>query len=237
MPIFLAMMDALPWDEFLDSSAPTVPRASQSSSRLYAPSDDFRLLRFVPDDLRTSRFPSASRSVVSSKTQTMLPTPVSEKDFRNTLGQFVTGVTVVTAERAPGQVHGMTANAFTSVSLHPPLVLVCVDHRARLLSLLREKRNFGVSVLKEGQEAWSEYFAKGEYNAEAEERMGIRYRWIRKGVPVVDGTLAQLAGTIVASHLSGDHTIFIAEVEAVEVHAGEPLLFFRGEYRQVSPPR
>jgi flavin reductase (DIM6/NTAB) family NADH-FMN oxidoreductase RutF len=237
MPIFLAMMDALPWDEFLDSSTPTVPRASQSSSRLYAPSDDFRLLRFVPDYLRTSRFPSAPRSVVSSKTQTMLPTPVSEKDFRQALGHFVTGVTVITAERAPGLVHGMTANAFTSVSLHPPLVLVCVDHRARLLSLLRDKRNFGVSVLKEGQEAWSEYFAKGEYNADAEERMGIRYRWIRKGVPVVDGTLAQLAGTIVASHLSGDHTIFIAEVEAAEVHAGEPLLFFRGEYRQVSPPR
>ena len=167
----------------------------------------------------------------------MPPTPISENDFRQALGHFATGVTVLTVERAPGQVHGMTANAFTSVSLQPPLVLVCVDHRARLLSLLKEKERFGVSLLKEGQEAWSEYFAKGILNAEAEERMGIRYRWIRQGVPVVDGTLAQLACTIVASYLSGDHTIFVAEVEAAEVRAGEPLLFFRGEYRQISSQR
>jgi flavin reductase (DIM6/NTAB) family NADH-FMN oxidoreductase RutF len=175
--------------------------------------------------------------MVSSKTSTMPPTPISEKNFREALGHFVTGVTVVTVELAPGQVHGMTANSFTSVSLHPPLVLVCVDHRARLLSLLKEKRHFGVSVLKQGQEAWSEYFAKGVLNAEAEERLGVRYRWIRQGVPVVDGTLAQLACTIVASHLSGDHTIFVAEVDAAEAHTGEPLLFFRGAYHQVSPQR
>lgn len=171
------------------------------------------------------------------KTSTMPPTPISEKDFREALGHFVTGVTVVTSERAPGQVHGMTANAFTSVSLQPPLVLVCVDHRARLLSVLKENRHFGVSVLKVIQEAWSEYFAKGTLDAAAEERLGIRYRRIWKGVPVIDGTLAQLACTIVASHLSGDHTIFVAEVDAAEVHAGEPLLFFRGEYRQVAPQR
>jgi flavin reductase (DIM6/NTAB) family NADH-FMN oxidoreductase RutF len=164
----------------------------------------------------------------------MSPTPIPEKEFRQTLGHFVTGVTVVTAERASGQVHGMTANAFTSVSLQPPLVLICVDHRARLLSLLKEKRHFGISVLKQNQEAWSEYFAKGVYDAEAEERLGIRYRWIRKGAPVVDATLAQLACTIVASHLSGDHTIFVAEVDGAEVQGGDPLLFFRGEYRQIS---
>jgi len=166
----------------------------------------------------------------------MPPTPVSEKDFREALGHFVTGVTVVTAERASGQVHGMTANAFTSVSLHPRLVLVCVDHRARLLSVLKENRHFGVSVLKVNQEAWSEYFAKGTLDAAAEERLGIRYRRMQKGVPVIDGTFAQLACTIVASHLSGDHTIFVAEVDAAEVHSGEPLLFFRGEYRQVASP-
>jgi flavin reductase (DIM6/NTAB) family NADH-FMN oxidoreductase RutF len=175
--------------------------------------------------------------MVSSKTSTMPPTPISEEDFREALGHFVTGVTVVTVERAPGQVHGMTANSFTSVSLQPPLVLVCVDHRARLLSLLKEKRHFGVSVLKQGQEAWSEYYARGVLNAEAEERMGVRYRWIRRSVPVIDDTFAQLACTVIASHLSGDHTIFVAEVDAAETHAGEPLLFFRGAYRQIAPRR
>jgi flavin reductase (DIM6/NTAB) family NADH-FMN oxidoreductase RutF len=174
--------------------------------------------------------------MVSSKTSTMPPL-ISEKDFREALGHFVTGVTVVTAERASGQVHGMTANAFTSVSLHPPLVLVCVDHRARLLSVLKENRQFGVSVLKVNQEAWSEYFAKGTLDTSTEERLGIRYRRMQKGVPVIEGTLAQLACTIVASHLCGDHTIFVAEVDAAEVHSGDPLLFFRGAYHQVAPRR
>src|SRR5258708_16053715 len=130
--------------------------------------------------------------MVSSKTSTMPPTPISEKAFRGALGHFVTGVTVVTAERPSGQVHGMTANAFASVSLHPPLVLVCVDHRARLLSVLKENRHFGVSVLKVNQEAWSEYFAKGTLVAAAEERLAIRYPRIHKGVPVINGTLHPL---------------------------------------------
>jgi flavin reductase (DIM6/NTAB) family NADH-FMN oxidoreductase RutF len=212
------------------------PRAFQNSPRLYAPSDAFMLLGIFPPYPPWISHPRRAVWYLQ-KTSTMPPTPISEKDFREALGHFVTGVTVVTAERAPGQVHGMTANAFTSVSLHPRLVLVCVDHRARLLSVLKENRHFGVSVLKVNQEAWSEYFAKGTLNAAAEERLGISYRRMQKGVPVIDGTLAQLACTIVAAHLSGDHTIFVAEVDAAEAHSGEPLLFFRGEYRQVARQR
>ncbi len=164
-------------------------------------------------------------------------TPISEKDYRQTLSYFATGVTVVTAERAPGLVHGMTANAFTSVSLYPPLILICVDHRARLLPLLLKQHGFGVSILKENQEAWSEYFAAGEYDAKAEECLGIRYRWTGKGIPVVEETLAQLACTVIAKYLTGDHTIFVAEVEASETHLGNPLVFYRGEYRHLSPSR
>ncbi len=162
-------------------------------------------------------------------------TPISEKDYRKTLSCFATGVTVVTAERAPGLVHGMTANAFTSVSLYPPLILICVDHRARLLPLLQKQHGFGVSILKENQEAWSEYFAAGEHDAKAEECLGIRYRWTGKGIPVVEETLAQLACTVIAKYLMGDHTIFVAEVEASEMHPGNPLVFYRSEYRHLSP--
>ncbi len=182
-------------------------------------------------------FAFAAFIMLSSKTSTMPLPPISEKDYRQTLGYFATGVTVVTAERAPGLVHGMTANAFTSVSLHPAFILICVDHRARLLPLLQKKHGFGVSILKENQEAWSEYFAIGEHNAEAEERLGIRYRWTGKGIPVVEETLAQLACTAIAKYVTGDHTIFVAEVEVAEMHPGNPLLFFRGEYRHLSPPR
>jgi flavin reductase (DIM6/NTAB) family NADH-FMN oxidoreductase RutF len=160
--------------------------------------------------------------------------PLTTLQFRKALGHFSTGVTVVTVERAPGLVHGMTANSFTSVSLDPMLILVCVDQRAKLLPLLEKKRRFGVSVLKQGQEAISEYFAKGEQSAEAEERLSIRYDWKHAGVPLLEDTLLRLPCSVVASYITGDHTIFIGEVESAEISEGEPLLFYRGEYRKIA---
>ena len=155
--------------------------------------------------------------------------------FRRVTGAFTTGVTVITAEREPGLVHGMTANSFTSVSLDPLLVLVCVDHDARLLSFLKSQHRFGVSILREGQQALAEYFAKAEQTPEEDARMGIHYTWTSSGVPLLDNTLAQLACNVVAEHPAGDHTIFIGEVETMECHDGEPLLFHRGQYRRLAP--
>jgi len=173
-------------------------------------------------------------SMVSSKTSKM-PTPqLTAFEFRKALGHFTTGVTVVTVEREPGKIHGMTANSFTSVSLDPMLILVCVDQRAKMLPLLKKKKSFGVSVLKAGQEAISEYFAKGEQSAEAEERLSIRYRRTSSGIFVLDNALLQLSCSVMASHAAGDHTIFVGEVEEAEVHEGEPLLYFRGEYRRIA---
>src|SRR5438093_12858778 len=92
------------------------------------------------------RFAFPVRSMVSSKTSKM-PTPrLTLLEFRKALGHFTTGVTVVTVEREPGEIQGMTANSFTSVSLDPMLILVCVDHRAKILPLLQKKKRFGVSV-------------------------------------------------------------------------------------------
>jgi flavin reductase (DIM6/NTAB) family NADH-FMN oxidoreductase RutF len=164
----------------------------------------------------------------------MTTPPLTAPEFRKALGQFATGLTVVTAEREPGLVHGMTANSFTSVSLAPLLILVCVDQRAKMLSLLHKKKRFGISVLKQGQEAISEYFAKGEQSAEAEQRLSIRYRWTPGGVPVLEGTLLHLTCNVNASHVAGDHTIFVGEVEDAAIHDGEPLLYFRGEYRNIA---
>lgn len=164
----------------------------------------------------------------------MLTPPLTALEFRKALGHFTTGVTVVTVEREPGKIHGMTANSFTAVSLDPMLILVCVDKRAKMLSLIEKRRRFGISVLKAGQEAISEYFAKGEQSAEAEERMSIRYRWTPGGIPVIENTMLQLSCQLVASHTAGDHTIFVGEVEDAEIREGEPLLYFRGEYRKVA---
>ena len=155
--------------------------------------------------------------------------------FRRVAGAFTTGVTVITVEREPGLVHGMTANSFTSVSLDPLLVLVCVDHDARLLSFLKSQRRFGVSILREGQQSLSEYFAKTEQTPQEDARLDVRYTWTSSGIPLLDNTLAQLACNVVAEHPAGDHTIFIGEVESMESHDGEPLLFHRGQYRRLAP--
>ena len=155
--------------------------------------------------------------------------------FRRVAGTFTTGVTVITVERDPGVVHGMTANSFTSVSLDPLLILVCVSHEARLLSFLKTQRRFGVNILREDQQALSEFFAKIEQTPEEHARLGIRYRWTASGIPLLDNTLAQLACNVVAEHPAGDHTIFIGEVESMESHDGEPLLFHRGQYRRLAP--
>jgi flavin reductase (DIM6/NTAB) family NADH-FMN oxidoreductase RutF len=163
-----------------------------------------------------------------------LTTPTTN-EFRLALGQFATGVTVVTAERSPGRVHGMTANSFTSVSLDPLLILICVSHTAQLLPMVQQQRRFGVNILKANQRAISEYFARTEENSEIETRLGIRYRWTAAGIPLLEDALVHLACTLVDSHVAGDHTIFVAKVGSVEIYDGEPLLYLRGGYRHVAP--
>ena len=159
---------------------------------------------------------------------------LTARKFRKVLGQFATGVTVVTVEREQGQVYGMTANSFTSVSLDPMLILVCVDQRAKILPMLQKQKRFGISVLKQGQQAISKHFAQSQQNAEADERLSLRYRRMPSGIPVLEDSLLCLSCSVVAAHLAGDHTVFIAEVENAEIHEGEPLLFFQGEYRDLA---
>ena len=164
----------------------------------------------------------------------MAPTTPSTSEFRLALGQFATGVTVVTAERAPGLVHGMTANSFTSVSLDPLLILICVSENAQLLPLIQLHGRFGVNILKDNQRAISEYFARVEEDRQTESRLGIRYRWTQERIPLLEDALVNLTCRVVSSHTAGDHTVFIAKVEGVEVYDGEPLLYLRGEYRRVA---
>ena len=161
---------------------------------------------------------------------------LSSAVFRQALGRFATGVTVVTAERAPGQVHGMTANSFTAVSLDPLLILICVDKQARMLAVLERTQRFGVSVLKENQRTISEFFALPEQDPAAERALGIRFHWTPSGIPVLGDALVQLTCRVASLHVAGDHTIFLAEVDTAEVFEGEPLLFFSGAYRRIAAP-
>jgi flavin reductase (DIM6/NTAB) family NADH-FMN oxidoreductase RutF len=155
-------------------------------------------------------------------------------EFRRAMGHFATGVTVVTVEREAGHVHGMTANSFASVSLEPPLVSVCVDHRARLLPLLKEKQRFGVNVLKREQRAYSEFFAGIEQDRAVQERLGVKFAWTQEKIPLLENVLCQLSCKLSGLHVAGDHIIVIAEVEAAKFFDGEPLLFYRGQYHCIS---
>lgn len=136
---------------------------------------------------------------------------------------FATGVTIITVD-LNGEVHGMTANAFASVSLDPPLVLVCVDQSAKTHAHLHARKRFGISVLAEDQRAISEYFAQ-PVQEQVEEESPAHFDRTRYGTPVLQGALTYLECRLQWAHDAGDHTIFIAEVEEVVVREGEPLLF------------
>ncbi len=152
------------------------------------------------------------------------------------MGSFATGVTIITLD-LEGEVHGMTANAFTSVSLEPLLVLVCVDHAARTHAHLHAKKRFGINILAESQRGISEYYARPARTHEhAEEEAGANFDRTSQGTPILQDALAYLECRLQSTQEAGDHTIFIAEVEDVVVRDGEPLLFFRGRYSKIGEP-
>lgn len=153
-------------------------------------------------------------------------THIDPREFRNTLGRFATGVTVITTEK-DGQIHGMTANAFMSVSLEPPLVLVSVDNRATMHKLLPQSKRYGVSILAHDQEALSNHFARRPVE-------GLKLQFVEKhGVPVLEGAVAQIVARVVEVHPAGDHTLYIGRVEHLEWTDEKPLLFFAGQYHHL----
>jgi flavin reductase (DIM6/NTAB) family NADH-FMN oxidoreductase RutF len=144
--------------------------------------------------------------------------------FRRTLGMFATGVTVLTT-RVGEQVHGMTANAFMSVSLKPPLVLISIDRRARMGALLHEGTRFGVSVLEAGQTGLSDRFAGRVADDPPEATFEVVHE-----TPLVEGALAHLVARVVRSYWGGDHSLFLGQVEFARYGDGRPLLFHGGRY-------
>jgi flavin reductase (DIM6/NTAB) family NADH-FMN oxidoreductase RutF len=164
----------------------------------------------------------------------MSSVPLTSLDFRRALGQFATGVTVVTVEREASRVHGMTANSFTSVSLLPPLVSVCVDQSAHLLPLINERRLFGINVLKENQQDISEFFARTEPPPREEPELQVRFRWDGEGIPLLEDVLCQISCRLYSAHVAGDHTIVVGEVLSASLYPGKPLIYFRGDYTGLS---
>ena len=150
--------------------------------------------------------------------------------LRRTLGLFATGVTIITT-RDGEQVHGMTANAFMSVSLEPPLVLISVDRRTKMCGLLHAGSTYGVSVLCESQSALSDRFA-GRPGAEKARSAEPRFELIHN-TPLVGGALAGFVSKVVRSYWGGDHSLFLGRVEFARTGEGAPLLFHGGRYERL----
>lgn len=149
--------------------------------------------------------------------------------LRQAMSRFATGVTVILTEHE-GRVYGMTANAVTSVSLEPPLLLVCVGTKRYMHDVLAAAGAFTVNVLSEDQEAISRYYA-GQRDLMSEEEIPLERGRARN--PVLAGALAWLDCVITATHPGGDHTIFVARIEEAAWSEGRPLLFFRSRYRRL----
>ncbi|WP_324608516.1 MULTISPECIES: flavin reductase family protein [unclassified Streptomyces] len=153
--------------------------------------------------------------------------------MRGALGHFASGVTVVTtATEGPDgpHAHGMTANAFTSVSLDPPLVLVSISTHARSHRRIDASGRYGVSILGAGQGPVAHHFAGGAQSPEA-----VSLEW-RDGLPLVGGALVHLACRVRQSHRAGDHTLFVGEVEGLWLGTGGPLVHYRRDLRALAGP-
>ena len=154
-----------------------------------------------------------------------------EKDaFRTAMSQFATGVTVITTRDEQGEPHAMTANAFTSVCLDPPTVLVCVAHSTHTFGFLEKLGRFGVNILGQDQEKLGAYFA---LRPEARQG-GVEYSYADAGdgLAVLENSMVFMGCEVIGSHVYGDHTVYLAEVKEVRQNeqAVPPLMFFRSRW-------
>ncbi len=155
---------------------------------------------------------------------------IDKSELRRIMGHFATGVTVVTTLSRSGALQGLTANAFCSLSLEPPLLLVCIDKKSESYPSFEESRIFTVNILAADQEDISRRFALSGGN----KFEGVSYRLGANGAPILNGSLGYLECKLVEAYEGGDHTIYVGEVrEAESIDGKKPLLFYRGGYREL----
>jgi flavin reductase (DIM6/NTAB) family NADH-FMN oxidoreductase RutF len=154
--------------------------------------------------------------------------PFDDARFRQVMSHFASGVTVVTTEH-DGQLYGMTVSSFTSLSLVPPLVLVCIDQRVVSHEALLGAGRFAVNVLERRQEHLSRRFASREPDRFA----GVGYHISPLGLPLLEGALATIECRVFSTAPGGDHSIIVGEVLEIAVGEGEPLLYYRSGYHAI----
>lgn len=154
---------------------------------------------------------------------------VDQHSFRAVLGRFASGVTIVTTRDKRKRDQGMTVSAFCSVSLDPPLVLICIEHNSSLYPSLEKATHFTVNILSEGQEAIARRFAERGGNRFE----GLGYSRGQNGMPVLDDVLGYVECEVIARHETGDHDVVVGEVKVAVANEGKPLLYYRGGYAQL----
>jgi flavin reductase (DIM6/NTAB) family NADH-FMN oxidoreductase RutF len=158
--------------------------------------------------------------------------PIDTSEFRRILGHWVSGVAVVAARTKEGMLCGLTANAVASVSLRPPLVLVCIDHAADSHDCIRDAGTFSINILAADQERLARRFAAWDINTKFE---GVAHSPGATGAPLLDNALAWVECRLYGTTPGGDHTIFIGEVLDGDSREGTPLLYYRGGYGRFVP--
>lgn len=153
---------------------------------------------------------------------------VTEDEFRNVLGRFPSGVTVVTTS-ANGKDYGITVSAFSSVSLVPPLVLICIERTASAHEPLTTAGGFVVNILAADQEQLARRFSI----VDIDRFEGVGYSRAQSGIPILDDVVAVIECTRTTLYDGGDHTIIVGRVEATRAHSNKPLLYYRGGYSQL----
>lgn len=153
---------------------------------------------------------------------------MDSRAFRNAMGRFATGVTVITTKIGE-EIHGMTANAFMSVSLEPKLITVSIDNRANMLKKLHKSNKFAVNVLTDTQQDISMHFANQAKRCEE-----IPFE-ILHCVPIIQDALVSVVCEVEQAFEVGDHTLFIGKVIAMESNQGSPLTFYKGQYGKYEP--
>ncbi|MEH7377483.1 flavin reductase family protein [Neobacillus drentensis] len=149
---------------------------------------------------------------------------MDDRLFRTAMGKFATGVTVIATD-VEGDVHGMTANAFMSVSLSPKLVVISIGEKAKILEKIKQSQTFSVNILAADQQELSMIFA-----GQIKEPREVIFDRL-DGKPVLAGAVAQIACEVSAELVEGDHTLFIGKVTGIKLEDAEPLLFYSGRYR------
>jgi flavin reductase (DIM6/NTAB) family NADH-FMN oxidoreductase RutF len=163
---------------------------------------------------------------MNSSSTDRIPRP---EEFRKACARYATGIAVATVLGPEGTPEGLTVNSFTSVSMEPPLILVCIARTATAYSSFKTSKAFVINVLREDQIDLSQHFASRKSNRFE----GLAWREGVHGAPVLDGVLAVLECAAHGSFDAGDHTVFIGLVERAESHDGAPLLYFASAYRKL----